>query len=80
MSAITKHRSTAPRNLLLWLVLLTPLFGLATFMIATHNGVDTVTAWKITACVLGASWVASYITIRLVRWRKTNGPRSLPLG
>ena len=80
MSAITKDRSTAPRNLLLWIVLLTPLLGLATFMTASHNGVDSLGAWKLTAAVLVAAWLASYVVIRITRWRKAHGPSSLPLG
>ena len=80
MTLTIKNRSTAKRSLLLWLIFLSPVIALATYMVAAHNGVDDVAALKLTATVLAAWWAGTYVFIRFTRWRRLAGPRSLPPG
>lgn len=70
MNPTIKNPSTAKRTLLLWTLLLSPLCGVATFMIAAHHGLDNLAAWKLTAAVLVVCWALVYgVTLWLHRRR-----------
>jgi len=77
MSQKLKNHSTAKRSALMWLIFLSPLVSLATYMVASHNGLDDIAAAKLAVAVMAAWWLVSYIFIRVTRWRRS-GPSSLP--
>lgn len=75
-----KNHSTAKRTALLWMIFLSPVVGLVTYMVATHNGLDYIATAKLSAAAVAAWWLGSYVFIRALRWRgrRHAGPSSLP--
>ena len=69
MSLTLKNRSTAKRTLLLWMILLSPLIGVATYMVASHYGLDGIAAGKLTAAVVAVWWMLVFAFTRLLSWR-----------
>jgi high-affinity K+ transport system ATPase subunit B len=78
MSSKKKHPNEVPREILLAILLLTPIVWLVTFMVMTHHAYDTPTSAKWSVVALAAWWMLGYVWIRIHRWRKVNGPTSLP--
>ncbi|MEO6952820.1 MAG: hypothetical protein ABI321_13520 [Polyangia bacterium] len=69
MSSRIKNHSKANRNIMLLMILFTPLVGLAAYMIAVRTSLAPDAGWKVTAAVVAVWWMAIFGYVRWQRWR-----------
>ncbi len=74
MSSKIKKHSPANRNVMLLMILFTPIVGLVAYMVAVRTSIAPDAGWKVTAAVVAAWWMMIYALIRWQRWRAHHTP------
>ena len=74
MSSKIKNHSPRNRNVMLLMILFTPIVGLLAYMIAVRTTIAPDAGWKVTAAVVAVWWMAIYAFIRWQRWRAHHRP------